>query len=412
MIHRQITNRIRMALRDMPVVIVTGARQVGKSHLVKSLITRKFNPQYLTMDRTATYRMAKDDPDGFINGLALPVIIDEVQMVPALFRSIKARVDQERKPGMFLLTGSANIMVIPKASESLAGRMETIRLMPFSQDEINSLPAARFIDMLLKQRLSAKPGNITKEQISRALVYGGYPVPLLQIHKQRWQLWFQSYIDSLVQRDVRDISQIEHLHLMPRLLALIAARSGTMMNTEELSRSVGIPTTTLKRYLTLLEAVHLVLPLQAYARNYSKRVTRTPKIFLNDSGLMTALLNFDAQSISRMEHVFGQVLETFVGMELLKQMGWSNTHYRLYYYRTHAGAEVDFVAETSRGIVGIEVKATTNIGRNDFRGLDSLAEEVGKDFVRGVILYLGSDVVPRSANRHAIPLTNLWQNSG
>lgn len=411
MIQRHITDRIRTALLDTPVVLLTGARQTGKSHLVRSLVTKSFAPEYITLDSAPILNVAASDPAGFIEGLKLPIIIDEVQNVPALFRAIKTRVDRERKPGMFLLTGSANVLVIPKASESLAGRMEIVRMMPFSQDEAHALPPAHFVDGLLRKKLTSRGSSGTRRDLTPMLIRGGYPVPYLRMQPRRRLSWFRSYIDSLMQRDVRDLTNIEHLGQMPRLLELLAARSSTLLNADEVARSAGIATTTLRRYLTLLEAVHIVVLFQAYATNYSKRLIRAPKIYLNDPGLVAALLHLDTRSLDAQDTFFGQLLESFVGMELLKQAEWSRTPYRLYHYRTHAGAEVDFVAETGRGIVGIEVKSTANIESAHFRGLERLAEESRNRFIRGVILYTGREVVPFAKNLHAIPMSNLWTMS-
>lgn len=405
---RHITQRIHAAMKDTPVVLLAGARQVGKSTLARALVTATYSPRYVTLDNPTIYAAARIDPVGFLDGLGTPVIIDEVQRVPELFPAIKYRVDQARKPAMYLLTGSANVLVIPKASESLAGRMEIITLWPFSQSEVRGIQKNDFVKQLFKKSFSFSPKGITRQEISNLLLTGGYPVVTQRRSKSRRTAWFQSYITSLIQRDVRDLSQLDHISLMPKLLELFAARSSTLSNAAELSRAVGIPETTLKRYMALLEAIFLIVPIQSYSGNLSKRVIKTPKNFLNDTGLMSALLNLKDSRSEIFARMYGQLLETYVAGELLKQSGWSDIPFKLFHYRTHTGTEVDFVIESPYGIIGIEVKAASQVDKKQFRGLQTLADEVGKKFIRGVVLYTGSEVVPFTRYFHAIPVNTLW----
>lgn len=406
--NRHLIHQVHVALKDTPVVLLAGARQVGKSTLAQMLVTKKFAPRYITLDNPTVYAAAQSDPTGFLDELGTPAIIDEVQKNPQLFPVIKYRVDRARKPGMYLLTGSANVLVIPKVSESLAGRMEIITLWPFSHDEIDGLQQTSFVDMLFRSSFKPSPKNISRKDIANMILIGGYPSVVQRTAKVRRSAWFESYITSLVQRDLRDLSQLDHLHLMPKLLELFAARSGTLMNFAELARSAGIPETTLKRYTTLLEAVYLIVPVQAYSGNLSKRVIKTPKIFLNDPGLMCALLNITDTTSSLFAQMFGQLLETFVVMELIKQSGWSKIPFRIYHYRSHSGVEVDFVLESAQGVVGIEVKAASQVDSKHFFGLRSLAESIGKKFIRGIVLYTGMEIVPFAKNLYAVPIGTMW----
>jgi len=411
MIGRHLAGPLRDALSDTPAVLINGARQTGKSTLVQSMEFGKGSRQYLTFDDPGVLAAAKRDPNGFVAGLNLPVTLDEIQHVPELFPVIKAAIDKKRRPGQFLLTGSANVMLLPKLSESLAGRIEVLTLWPFSQGEIRGVEE-NFIDTLFSRKPVIWPGRskeISREELLKTIVTGGYPPVLDRQNAARRDAWFQSYIMTMLQRDIRDLASIADTTAVPRLLSVVATRAGGLLNFADLARTIGLPQTTLKRYFALLEGTFLVRLLRPWARNLGKRAIQTPKVYLNDSGLLAYTLGATVDRLKDEGNLAGALLENFVLMELRKQCAWSATRPELFYWRTASGQEVDVVLEDRAGnVVGIEIKSAATLGSSDVRGLLALADAVGKNWVRGVVLHAGTEVVPFSANLHGVPLSRLW----
>jgi hypothetical protein len=411
MLRRNLIDRLLDGLADTPAVLVNGARQTGKSTLVQSAELAKQDRQYLTFDDPGILAAAKRDPNGFVAGLNAPVTLDEVQHVPEIFPVVKAAIDRKRQPGRFLLTGSANVMLLPKLSESLAGRMEVLTLWPFSQGEIHGL-RERFVDTLFSEKHVGWKGavaTIRGEELLETVLAGGYPLAVARQSTTRRDAWFQSYVMTMLQRDIRDLADIADVTAVPRLLSVVAARAGGLLNFADLSRSVALPQTTLKRYFALLEATFLVQLLRPWARNLGKRIIQTPKVYLNDTGLRAYLLGVTVDRLKAERNLAGAVLENFVLMELRKQSTWSATQPELFYWRTASGQEVDVVLEDRVGrVVGVEVKAAATLSGNDVRGLQALATTVGKHWVRGVVLYTGTEVIPFSANLHGVPIGRLW----
>ena len=406
---RHATGPLLDALADTPVVYLQGARQTGKSTLVRALAEREHPASYLTLDTAAVLAAATGDPEGFVSGLRRPVVIDEAQRAPGLALAIKAAVDADRRPGQFLLTGSAGVLSLPKLAESLAGRMELRTLWPFSVGELLGVRET-FVDRMFEPRLSvpeAPPD--TQDALIERVCRGGYPEVQARKRGARRRAWFDSYVDAILQRDVRELANIERLSEMPRLLALLASRVGQPVNFADLARTLAIPQTTLKRYVTLMETTFLVRLLPPWFSNVGKRLTKAPKLLLGDTGLLAHLLEADADRLGRDRTLLGHVLENFATMELLKQLGWSERRCRLFHFRTEDGAEVDMVLEDRAGrLVGIEVKGAASVGRRDFRGLKALTALAGDRFMRGVVLYTGAAVVPFGARLHALPIAQLW----
>jgi hypothetical protein len=411
MIHRHISDQVRDALTDTPAVLVNGARQTGKSTLVQSAELGEQNRQYLTFDDPGILAAAKGDPNGFVAGLNPRVTLDGIQHLPELFPVIKAAIDRKRQPGRFLLTGSANVMLLPKLSESLTGRMEVVTLWPFSQGEINGTKEA-FVDTMFSKHSvvwSEKATPVRREELLETVLAGGYPLAIARHNASRRNAWFQPYIMTMLQRDIRDLANIPDLTAIPRLLSVVAARAGGLLNFADLSRTVGLPQTTLKRYFALLESTFLVQLLRPWATNLGQRVIQTPKVYLNDTGLLSYLLGITIDRIKTEGTLVGATLENFVFMELRKQASWSTTQPEIFYWRTASGQEVDLVLEDRSGrLAGIEVKASATLSGNDVRGLQALAAAVGKKWGRGVVLYTGAEVIPFANNLHGIPVTHLW----
>jgi predicted AAA+ superfamily ATPase len=401
-------------LSDTPVVMVTGARQSGKSTLVQS--TELEGRQYLTFDDVGVLAAAKADPIGFLSGLGPKVTLDEIQHVPELFQSIKLAVDRDRQPGRFLLTGSANVMVLPNLSESLAGRMELLTLWPFSLGEIRGIGrrlSIIFSQVSLSGRLSRRVPRGPRSAIIELMLTGGYPSALARQSRGRRRAWFESYLTTVLQRDVRDLSNIDDLSAVPRLLSVVASRAGGLLNYADLSRALGLPQTTLKRYFALLEMTFLVQLLRPWSGNLGQRSIRTPKVYLNDTGLLAHLLALSPERLETDPSLAGGLAENFVMMELVKQSTWSETKPKIFFWRTTSGREVDIVLEDSAGrIAGLEVKAAATLNPNDTAGLRALAAEVGKKWVRGIVLYTGLEMIPFANNLHGVPLQALWEPIG
>jgi len=412
MFRRNIQPQLLAALADTPVVLLSGARQTGKSTLVKYLAAEAYPARYLTLDDATILAAARHDPASFIAGLEGPVIVDEIQRAPELFLAIKAAVDRDRQPGRFLLTGSANVMLLPRLADSLAGRLEILTLWPLSQGEIEGREED-FLDRLfaVEMKLPAQVG-MDRAGLFRRLLRGGYPEVLGRESEDRRRAWFGSYITTILQRDVREISNIEGLTALPRLLALLATRAGSLLNLADVSRSIDLPQSTLKRYMTLLEATFLALPLPAWSSNLGKRLVKAPKLVLSDTGLLAYLLGMNDERLSSVSPLPGGVLENFVVMELRKQATWSKTRPQLFHFRTQTGQEVDIVLEDGAGhLVGVEVKSGASVTSGDFKGLRALQEMTGRRFKRGVVLYAGSEPVPFGPALLALPVAHLWSRA-
>jgi hypothetical protein len=407
MIERKIKSQLLAALSDSPVVLIHGARQTGKSTLVKLLAESDYPAKYITFDDTSVLSAALNNPSDFISEYSENLVIDEVQRAPEIFLAIKSYVDRNRTAGKFILTGSANALLLPKISESLAGRMEILRLFPLAQNEISGNNKI-LINELSKERINLNHIS-TSNDLSDKVLSGGFPEMLIRKDRKRQKAWFSSYITTILQRDVRDIANIEKLTNLPRLLSLFASRAGTLLNYAEFSRSSAIPQTTLKRYVSLFEAIFMIHIVPAWSGNLSKRLIKTPKIYLNDTGLLSHLIGFESSRIISDGLMWGRILENFVFMEMLKQSSWSDFNLSLYHYRTASGQEIDFIIERNDGkLITVEVKATSKVEAKDFNHIKAFADETKDKFLRGILFYTGSEIIPFSKNLFALPINTLW----
>jgi predicted AAA+ superfamily ATPase len=407
---RNLASEIVVACKDTPVIFINGARQTGKTTLARQIRLPGGPLQYLTLDDDSVLAAARSSPEGFIAGLEGPVILDEVQRAPHLFLAIKAAVDRARRPGRFILTGSADVLLLPHVADSLAGRMEIFTLWPLSQGELTGHREG-FLDALFsKNALRRPPRRQTQQELIDRLTRGGFPVVQRRKTEGRRRAWFNAYLTTILQRDIRDLSNIDDLTALPRLLTLLASRASSLLNFAELSRTMAIPQSTLKRYFVLLETTFLVTLVHPWSANLGKRLVKAPKLYLSDTGLITALLALNRMQLFNNRSLLGPLLENFVVLELRKQAGWSKTKPHLLHFRTHTGDEVDVVLEAPSGeLVGIEVKSAASVNAADFKGLRSLAELAGPRFRRGIVLYTGTEIVPFAKQLHAVPIQALWQ---
>ncbi|MEI8043705.1 MAG: ATP-binding protein, partial [Verrucomicrobiota bacterium] len=352
------------------------------------------------------------DPVGWVGRAAGFLVIDEVQKVPELFPAIKMSVDRNRRPGRFLLTGSANVLLLPQVSESLAGRMEICTLWPLSQGELAATKETLIDRLFGGEDFGPGPAAPMEPAMAERLVRGGFPEVLGRPEAARREAWFDAYVTTLLQRDVRDLANIDGITAMPRLLMLLAGRLGGLLNIAELTRSLGVPHSTLTRYLSLLELVFLVRRVPAWSANLGKRLVKSPKIYLSDTGLAARLGGVTAERLTRDPGAAGPLLENFVAMELLKQTGWSRIRPSLYHYRTQAGVEVDFLLEAPGGqVAAVEVKSAARVQERDFAPLRALAGDLGDRMAAGVVLYRGEQTVAFGPRLTALPLQELWKGS-
>lgn len=405
---RHLTARILEALADRPVVVLVGPRQAGKSTLAQQLVQAGSLTRYVTLDDAVTRAAAASDPVGFLAGLPHRSVIDEVQRVPDLYLAVKATVDRDHRPGALLLTGSADVPVLPGLAEALVGRGEILTLQPLSAGEL-SASIEDFPAWAFSGRRPALVVGTDEPSIIERIVAGGFPEPALSSQRFR-ERWFGAYVTTIVQREIQELAGIAGLAQLPRLLTMLAARSASLLNVAELSRTAGLPQTTLHRYLALIEGAFVTSTLPAWTGDPGRRLVRAPKLHLNDSGLAAWLTGSDARRLQTDRERLGALLESFVAAEIRKQLGWSAVDARMSHYRSHDGMEVDLVLEDRAGtMVGIEVKASATVRAEDLRGLRRLAERVGERWCRGVLLYLGRDSVPFGERLDVLPVSSLWQ---
>jgi predicted AAA+ superfamily ATPase len=402
-------SRLEEALEDTPVVLVHGPRQCGKTTLAR-MVGDAAGYEYITFDGDVQLAAAKADPVGFVASLPDRTVLDEVQRAPGLFLALKTAVDRDRRPGRFILTGSANVLLVPKLADSLAGRMEIQRLHPLSQDELAGEPS-RFIDELFaaqfRNRRLARLGPELAERISA----GGYPAALLRSTPKRRAAWYRDYIETLVQRDVRDLARISALGSLPRLLQLAAGQTARLVNVAEMASAFQLSRPTIRDYVVLLERSFLLEHLPPWHSNRLSRLIKTPKLHIGDTGLATALLGLDAGSLIKDRDMLGHLLETFVFQELRRQANWNEKPVQFHHFRDKDGVEVDIVLEQAGKITGIEVKAAATVIGKDFRGLKKLREATGERFAAGVVMYDGENVAGFGENLYAIPIRILWETT-
>lgn len=402
--------RLVEALADTPVVLIHGPRQCGKTTLARMAGDPR-GYAYFSFDDDVALAAAAADPAGFVAGLPERAILDEVQRAPGLFTALKTAVDRRRTPGRFLLTGSANVLLVPKLADSLAGRMEILRLHPLAQCELTGR-APRFLDRLFAGSFKTRTCNRLGAELAERIAAGGYPAALARATARRRTAWYRDYIETMIQRDVRDLARISALDALPRLLALAAGQTARLLNVTDLASPFQLSRPTIRDYVTLLERVFLLEALAPWHSNRLSRLIKTPKLHVGDTGVACALLGLDASALARDRPTLGQLLETFVYQELRRQASWDESETRFHHFRNKDGAEVDIVLERgAHEVAGVEVKAAATVTSADFRGLRKLKDAVGKRFAAGVVLYDGEASVGFGDGLYAVPIRALWETS-
>lgn len=407
---RYLQQQVLDALSDTPVVCILGPRQVGKTTLARQLEPGR---TYVSFDDSTMLNAARYDPLGFVAGLPERVILDEVQRVPELLPVIKLSVDNDRRPGRFILTGSANLLLLPNVQESLAGRMEVIYLNPLSEQEKHHSTFSLLEALLtnqIKPAISGVQPPVTG--IAEAVVGGGYPEPNTRTETRARQ-WYRQYLNAIIQRDVQDIAKIRDSDELLRLLQLIALRTGNLINISNLMQDIGLQRDTISRYLSVLERLFLIRTLPAWHRNAAKRLIKAPKTHIIDSGLGSSLTGLKTADWNKPDNAFGGMLESFVVQQLICQSGWCDSELRFSHYRDKDQLEVDLVIEQDDRLWGVEVKKSASIQGRDARGLARLAEQAGRGWQGGILLYTGTSTLPLAdaPNAFAVPMNQLWQKS-
>ncbi len=408
---RKLSDKLLFALKNHPVAFLNGPRQAGKSTLVQMLSQKEFPAEYITFDKSTQMAAAADSPESFLRMRKGAVILDEVQMVPDIFRALKLIVDEIRLKdkknslGRFLLTGSANIMALPKLSDALVGRMSVKTLYPYSVCEVLN-GKGDFLSQLFSGNFKLPAKKVTLDQ---AIGLATFPEISGADAGSRIE-WFDGYITAILQRDVRLLSEIEKIGMLPNMLRVLATRAGKLMNDAEIARDLGFNPVTSKAYRGILQAMFLQFDVQPWYRNIGKRLVKSPKGYVIDTLMLCHLLDFQLEHMrARKPEMYGHIVENFVATEMIKLLSFNDMRAKLLHFRTSDGHEVDFVLERPDGsLASIEVKTADRVNAADFKGMRVLQELAGNDFISGVVLYNGDEIVPFSDRQFAVPISCLW----
>ncbi len=395
-------------MTDTPAVLVVGPRRAGKTTLVRTM--QADGRAYLTLDDQTVLDAALADPVGFVRGLDR-AIIDEVQRAPDLMLAIKKAIDDDYRPGRFLLTGSANVMTLPRVADSLAGRVETIRVLPLAHAEVIGRPTS-ILEGLFAGAPPAATDVVIADDLIALVLAGGYPEAISRSAERRRQDWGRSYLEAVLTRDLRDIAEVDRLVELPRFARLVAEHAGQLVNYSRLGNGMGVTYKTSQRYVDLMEQVFLVATLRSWHTNAIKRIVKTPKLHFLDSGLLATTRGVTFERVRSDRTTLGPLLESFVFGEIMKLITWSDLRLTPYHFRDQDRNEVDIVLERDDGmIVGVEVKASATVRATDFAGLRKLAGACGDRFAFGAVLYDGDTVVPFGELLAAVPVSCLWSGA-
>jgi predicted AAA+ superfamily ATPase len=406
---RHATARVLEALTDTRIVTVEGPRQAGKSTLCTSVaVAERFRS--VTLDDPAVAAAASEDPTGFVAGLGERAFIDELQRVPDLVLALKAEVDRNPRPGRFLVSGSANLLLAPRIGDSLAGRVERVPLRPFTQAELARADAPRWLDDVWE---GGEPPYIETEAVGRQahaerIVAGGFPA-ITDRSARRRRAWIDDYLAALVTRDVPDLVDIRRPDLLPILLRHLAAGSGSLIALRPIAQALSVDEKTVRSYVRLLELLHLVVAVPAWTPGTAGRAVRSARIFVEDAGLLAHLLDADAARIASDDTITGRAYETWVAMEVARLLPFTAAAPTMRHWRTHHGDEVDIVLENRRGqLIAIEIKAGATISRHDARAIKKLQGLTGERFLAGVVFCTCRQTSPLGSRIWATPIQALW----
>ncbi len=401
MLKRVIEQELKKALKISPVVLIAGARQIGKSTLVSKFTER----EYIVMDDITQLDAATQDPQGYIKRIPKPITIDEIQKAPQLLTPIKLYIDKDRKNGEFLLTGSANVLNLKKSNESLAGRLIELTMYPFSAKEKNHDTKTNVIDILFEKTLSSLSINEKAcDNVPRFIIEGGYPLSFMMSDKKDRFMWFNSYISTYIERDIRSIGELRDLDGFIRFFNILALRTANILNKSDIANDTKLNSTTVDNYISLLEKVYQVHLLKPYFENIGKIFIKSPKVYFTDSGMACHVLNIRSEEDLKNSRYKGNLYETFVFSELLKHITYSKDVLEFFYYRTQDKKEIDFIIKRGEDILAIEVKSSYSVKKDDFKHIIDFQNRSNKNII-GIVLYSGEKVIGFSDTLFAIPLS-------
>ena len=392
---RTLESTLEIALKTFPVVLLNGARQVGKSTLALDNFKN-----YLTFDDGELRLNAKENPKGFLKNLELPICLDEIQKVPTILEYIKMHIDSNRVNGNFLLTGSSNVLDHKDSKDTLAGRLCELRLHPLSSKEKNDKPNENVIEKLLNRDLKLAKKDYSDEIINH-IIDGGYP-EILELEGLSKDLWFKSYIATYIERDARDLADIRDIDSFIKFVNILATRSGTILNKSSLSNDIGIKDITTDNYLSIINRIYQATLLRPYFINIGKTFVKSPKVFFNDTGVLCSLLRINSKEQLLNSPYSGQIFETYVFCELQKHLSYLQKSSQMFHYRTNDKKEIDFIIEIDNEILAIEIKQSSSVKKEDFKHIIDLQNKIDKKCL-GIVFYNGDMVVEFSDDLVAIP---------
>ncbi len=397
---RSTTPILETALKISPIVLLGGARQVGKSTLSGSLFDN-----YAILDDVDLRINALENPKGFLNRIDKPVCIDEIQKVPSLLEAIKLVVDKDRINGSYLLTGSANLLDMKKTKDTLAGRIIELTLYPLSAKEINNKPGENIIDQLFAKNFSLSLVN--SDTIIDHIISGGYPEVLRLENKLEKRLWFSSYISTYIERDARDLGDIREINNFFKFINVIAPRSGTLLNKSKIANSASLKANMVDNFITILSLLYQIELIKPYSENIGKRFVKAPKLHMLDSGVLCHLLHINNKQTLNNSHYKGQIFETFIFSELRKHISYSPEDTDLFHYRTSDNKEIDFILSRGEQLLAIEVKASSSVNKQDFKHILDFQNRTQKD-VTGIVFYMGEHLLEIDRQNFAVPFGLLF----
>ncbi|OGT67090.1 MAG: hypothetical protein A3J38_05370 [Gammaproteobacteria bacterium RIFCSPHIGHO2_12_FULL_45_9] len=398
---------IEKAIKTRRVLLLSGARQCGKTTLAKQLATS--DTIYRTLDDLAIRRLAEADPRGFVKHESNMLIIDEVQRVPELLSAIKLAVDEDTRSGRYLLTGSANIQSLPGVQESLAGRIRKVRLRPLSEGELQGVEPT-FLGSAFKRQFSlSSKYEYDRKTLLEMAFRGGFP-EAINLELSERQQWHRDYMDALLERDLSDIARITRHQAMRELVNILAAWSGKFMDISAIGAGLAIRRPTIETYISALESLYVVERVLPWAHTDYKRVGKQAKLYLSDSGLMASILRWHRPQVELDSDRSGKLIETFIYNELAAQVDAADGKYELFHYRDREQREIDFIIEgEEQALLGIEIKAGSAISSADFKHLHWFRNNLAKKrpFI-GIVLYTGELLGSMGDSLWAVPFGTLW----
>lgn len=412
-ISRRLAETLTERMRDEPIVIVQGPRTVGKSTLLADLASTH-GVGVIDLDDPPILHAVAEDPGIFVRGDP-PVCIDEFQKAPIILDSIKAELNRDTQPGRFVLTGSTRFDALPRAAQSLTGRLHVIELLPFSQGELDGVRETFLTEVMAEPSSIARgrQSQTTREEYVARICRGGLPLAVDRNQAER-DRWFDDYLKVSLERDLQELSSVRHERLVPALLQRLAGQTAQVLNMAAVARDVGLTSGSAETYTRLLGDLFLIRRLEAWGRTLRSRAAAAPKLHMVDSGLAARLLRLTPEKLARLDPAamteFGHLLETFVVGELLKQATWSDDVSAVGHWRTHDGQEVDLVVEHRGGeVTAFEVKAAERVTKRDGRGLRALRDALGDSFSAGCLLTTGQLAYKMDTDIYVVPIDQLWR---